>query len=196
MSHLNVEEILGYMEDIGNYRSRSWPVFDSLKKARTLLKKITLTNKKTAQSIIKPFFEILTNVHAMDDLKYHIAITGMLIPEKKQLECMIKSIIFTSICECFYRHNDLMKHHSKIIRELKPYFERIKTQYIYNTRLETYYITLYGIPFSLRDTSLTPDQFYYFQNYLRDPICGHPKASHGWFQESLDDLRRMGITFN
>lgn len=57
-----------------------------------------------------------------------------------------------------------------------------------------YYKHFYGIPFCLKEAHIEKKHydnlhFYYFS----DVIAGHPKASHGWFQESVRELVNLGI---
>jgi len=56
-----------------------------------------------------------------------------------------------------------------------------------------YYKKIYGIS-SLLD-NIIPLDIYTQRNmlYLNDSICGHPMASHGWYQESLYNLIAMNI---
>ena len=52
----------------------------------------------------------------------------------------------------------------------------------------------YGLPIALKNANISIENYNLRQQiYLEDSIKGHPKASHGWFQESLEDLERMGI---
>lgn len=58
---------------------------------------------------------------------------------------------------------------------------------------EYYYKKLFGIS-SLLDTIIPLDIYSQRTNlFLNDAICGHPMASHGWFQEGLSNLIDMDI---
>ena len=57
-----------------------------------------------------------------------------------------------------------------------------------------YYKHFYGMPICLKEANIEKkhyDDLHYY--YFSDVIAGHPKASHGWFQESVRELVKMGI---
>lgn len=57
-----------------------------------------------------------------------------------------------------------------------------------------YYKQFYGIPYCLKEAHIEKkhyDDLHY--HYFSDVIAGHPKASHGWYQESLRELENLGI---
>lgn len=58
---------------------------------------------------------------------------------------------------------------------------------------EYYYRQLFGIPYMLSSIGV-PDQHYIHREsvFFSDSIIGHPKASHGWFREALDDMEEFG----
>ena len=65
------------------------------------------------------------------------------------------------------------------------------------TNLRYYWERLFDYPFELRYIhGLDSPNYEYFEKNLKDAICGHPKASHGWFKESLDELIEMGAINN
>lgn len=52
----------------------------------------------------------------------------------------------------------------------------------------------YGMPQCLKEAGVSDEHYNLRQEcYFDDIICGHPKASNGWFQESIEDLESMGI---
>lgn len=55
-----------------------------------------------------------------------------------------------------------------------------------------YFLRFCGVPFHLRNLDLPKEHYSYFEKFIKDPICGHPMASHGWYRESLDALIEMG----
>ena len=55
-----------------------------------------------------------------------------------------------------------------------------------------YFMRLCGVPFHLRNLNIPKNHYTYFERHIKDPICGHPMASHGWYRESLDGLIEMG----
>ena len=57
-----------------------------------------------------------------------------------------------------------------------------------------YYKKFFGIPYIIKRIGI-PDHIYNMREkmYLNDYISGHPKASDGWFQESLNNLSQLGV---
>jgi hypothetical protein len=55
---------------------------------------------------------------------------------------------------------------------------------------KNYYKELIGIPYFL---NVPIEHYNNRQNvYFSDVICGHPKASHGWCYEAMEELRELG----
>ena len=57
-----------------------------------------------------------------------------------------------------------------------------------------YYKHFYGMPICLKEAHIEKkhyDDLHYY--YFEDVIAGHPKASHGWFQDSVRELVNLGI---
>lgn len=54
-----------------------------------------------------------------------------------------------------------------------------------------YYYKFFGIPYTLENL-VDPLHYNYRVNiYFNDVIAGHPKASHGWYQESLQNFKEL-----
>lgn len=59
-----------------------------------------------------------------------------------------------------------------------------------------YYNKLFGIPRILDNINIPKEHWIIKENScLNDSICGHPKASHGWMRESIDQLEILDNTF-
>ncbi len=78
-------------------------------------------------------------------------------------------------------------------------------KYIYDNRIELpercqniwknkeyYYQQLFGISYMISSIGV-PDEHYIYRDLVcfSDSIIGHPKASHGWYQDSLDDMNEF-----
>lgn len=81
---------------------------------------------------------------------------------------------------------------------------RVKLEYLRNKPpthsfewkgADVYYYKLFKIPrilYNLNNLHLR-EHYYWRPNEFSDSICGHPKASHGWFYDSVNDLLEKGI---
>ena len=60
---------------------------------------------------------------------------------------------------------------------------------------DKYYIKLFKIPrilFNMRNLNLR-EHYYWRPNDFSDAICGHPMASHGWLNDSIENMESNGI---
>lgn len=136
--------------------------------------------------------------------------------DKYFLYLEILSIYFKSALICYYfntiSENDLLckvvnrscnKSNKKIlniIKEKKDYsFFMASSNW---KGIAYYWQKIFDIPYYL-DKTIDYDneefkEHYKFRNniYFHDYICGHPKASHGWYKEAFDELEEMGVFKN
>tara|TARA_B100001093_G_scaffold191739_1_gene184225 strand:- start:112 stop:504 length:393 start_codon:yes stop_codon:yes gene_type:complete len=55
------------------------------------------------------------------------------------------------------------------------------------------YHYFFGIPIQL-DGVVSKEHYDKFHSgYITDVIAGHPKASHGWMKEAMDEMEEMGV---
>lgn len=88
-----------------------------------------------------------------------------------------------------------------------PYYEKLITTYLklypFEKNKKTswkgsdfYYRRIFGLPKILNEINIPVE--HYEKKYvcgLCDSIKGHPKASHGWFRESMDELELQAYYF-
>jgi len=112
------------------------------------------------------------------------------------------SNIEISICFTDYLYDTLCK----FIIENKEIFDMMETQHNlyyrefkhtlvwlitnYDKKYKDYYKEIFGLPYFL---DVPIKHYNNRQNvYFSDVICGHPKASHGWCHEAMENLRELG----
>ena len=84
----------------------------------------------------------------------------------------------------------------QIIRKRLIYFNlphQVPMCYIWKGS-DYYYKKIFGYPIYLKDIEI-PREFTNIRNstYFEDIIAGHPKASHGWYMDALNNLIEMKV---
>ena len=60
-----------------------------------------------------------------------------------------------------------------------------------------YHEKIFGIPCCLEDAKIPIEHYKLKKNlYINDSICGHVLASHGWYQEALQDMLELYENYN
>lgn len=118
---------------------------------------------------------------------------------------LLRSCITTNMFELMISEeykklmNNLLQNNPKFLKVVKNKLKEFRNECI-NTPTnydwkgaDYYYKKLFNIS-SVLDGIVSIEHYNYRKNtYFDDVICGHPKASHGWFAESLEELYEMGV---
>ena len=116
---------------------------------------------------------------------------------------LVKSAMITYYFN-FMTSNDFIAYTLDVIRlfptygnTLKKKLLQFKQETMYNSKwrgANYYYKMFFGKPIYLHDMEI-PQEILDFRDstYFHDMICGHPKASHGWAAESLQELRDLNL---
>ena len=96
--------------------------------------------------------------------------------------------------------NKLFQNNPKFLKVVKNKLKEFKNYEYITTPInydwkgpDYYYKRLFNITCVL-DGLVPVEHYTYRQNtYFDDVICGHPKASHGWWYESKEELRSLGV---
>jgi hypothetical protein len=120
---------------------------------------------------------------------------------------LIKSIYITLIFDNM--SGDYLEYSTHLFKQHKKFETVVKYKLIsfrnlselcpinyYWKGAECYYKQIFGSS-SVLDT-IIPIDIYTLRNniFLNDSICGHPMASHGWYQESLQNINDMDAFIN
>lgn len=123
------------------------------------------------------------------------------ISESVYIEASIYTFIFNLLIEIPFL--SFLDSESKDIKDYKFIFEKKLNELrkywsgeLYNHNWKGYLKyceKLNFIPEILKEAGIDSKHYYHRKSiYFNDIICGHPKASHGWFYESINDMITLG----
>ena len=122
---------------------------------------------------------------------------------------MYNKIIQTEYLKILHKHISILMNH-KYYRfyknniggsiltilhdDLTRFSKSFKVKSNYWKGADYYYLKIFGVPRVLMELDNPNLRTHYLSRRedFSDSICGHPKASHGWWTESLNNLIEMG----
>jgi len=106
--------------------------------------------------------------------------------ECEDINLYYHDLINTNLLKMFLKFETLPRNYDEELL-IKNCLENI-------TEKNKYSRYFYGLPITLKNSNISIEHYNLRQQlYFEDSIKGHPKASNGWFQESVEDLESMGI---
>lgn len=115
------------------------------------------------------------------------------------VKCSIMTFLFNTITskEFIGYTKDMIRLFPKFEKALRNKLIELKQEKIYTSKwigANYYYKKLFLKPIYFHDMEI-PSEILRFRKstYFDDMICGHPKASHGWFAESLKELMDLNL---
>ena len=115
------------------------------------------------------------------------------------VNCSIMTFLFNTITskEFIGYTKDMMRFFPNFEKALRNKLIELKQEKIYTSKwvgANYYYKKLFLKPIYFDDMEI-PSEILHFRKstYFNDMICGHPKASHGWCVESLQELIDLNL---
>ena len=113
--------------------------------------------------------------------------------------CSITSFLFNLMTSKEFIHyiKDINNLFPRMKNSVKQKLIEFKNEKFYSSNWKGsnyYYKKIFLKPIYLHDMEI-PDEIVSLRHYtcFEDMICGHPKASHGWMYESLQELKKLNL---